>query len=64
MTYIWTIVNGVVVTLVAAFGFKWIVLVAWITGPAFFIVAAWLLVSSPLWEHGQGHVGLHWRYSK
>lgn len=39
--WLWTLVNGMLVTLVAAFGFRYIVGVAWITGPAFFIVVMW-----------------------
>eukprot|EP00434_Breviolum_minutum_P036587 symbB.v1.2.032420.t1/scaffold3894.1/size54726/2 len=39
--WLWTLVNGMLVTLVAAFGFRCIVGVAWITGPAFFIVVMW-----------------------
>ena len=46
VAWLWTVVNGGVVTLIAAFGFKWIVLVAWITGPAFFIVVIWACIAA------------------
>eukprot|EP00435_Cladocopium_sp_Y103_P023435 s3853_g5.t1 len=46
MQWLWTIANGAVLTLVAAFGFRYIVGVAWVTGPAFFVVVIWACVTS------------------
>jgi len=46
MPWLWTIANGAVLTIVAAFGFRYIVGVAWVTGPAFFVVVIWACVTS------------------
>eukprot|EP00438_Fugacium_kawagutii_P033687 Skav203318 [mRNA] locus=scaffold1007:176842:180555:- [translate_table: standard] len=44
--WLWTVLNGILVTIVAAFGFHYIVGVAWVTGPAFFIVLIWACAAS------------------
>lgn len=44
--WLWTVLNGILVTIVAAFGFHYIVGVAWVTGPAFFVVLIWACAAS------------------
>ena len=44
--WLWTVTNGAFVTIVAAFGFRYIVGVAWVTGPAFFVVLVWACAAS------------------
>ncbi|CAK8994746.1 unnamed protein product, partial [Durusdinium trenchii] len=43
LSWPWTALNGFLVTLVAAFGFRYIVGIAWITGPAFLVAVVWAL---------------------
>eukprot|EP00913_Durusdinium_trenchii_P032696 g30605.t1 len=43
LSWPWTALNGFLVTLVAAFGFRYIVGIAWLTGPAFLVAVVWAL---------------------
>jgi len=42
----WTLVSGAIVTLVSVLGFRWMVNVAWVTGPAFLVAISWAVARS------------------
>jgi cytosine permease len=49
----WSIVTGLVVTVLVVYGFRWMAWIAYVTVPAFLLLAGWSIVGE-LSEHGLG----------
>jgi cytosine permease len=51
--WVWSIVTGLAVTVLVVYGFRWMAWVAYVTVPAFLLLAGWSIVGE-LSEHGLG----------